>query len=91
MEKERPSHKWTSDETNLFCKIVAGPVNNFMDALGRWALKKHSAVKYFIPLLLNLKKVWKILSSKKKNKKALKQKRKKTNWWSKAKCFLEKS
>ena len=30
MEKERPSHKTTSDETNLFCEILADPVNNFM-------------------------------------------------------------
>ena len=28
MEKERPSRKWTPDETNLFCEILAKPVNN---------------------------------------------------------------
>ena len=56
MKKERPSHKWTHDETNLFCEILADPVNSFMKALERerGALKKHSAVKYLILLLLNL-------------------------------------
>ena len=60
MEKKRTSHKWTSDETNLFCEI---------------ALKRHSAVKYLMPLLLNLKKIF---SSKKKNQKTSKQKKKET-------------
>ena len=64
MEKERPSHKWTCDETNLICDILTDPVNNFMETLQRGALKRHSAVKYLTPLLLNLKKM---LSSKKKN------------------------
>ena len=31
MEKEWPSHKRTSDETNLFCEILADPMNNFME------------------------------------------------------------
>ena len=39
MEKVRPSHKWTSDETNLFCKILADLVNNFKENLERGALK----------------------------------------------------
>ena len=39
MEKKRPSHKWASDETNLFCKIVADPVNNFLKTLERGMLK----------------------------------------------------
>ena len=64
MKKQRPSHKWTPDETNLFCEILAKPVNNCMETLWRWALKKNSAVKYLIPLLLNLKSV----QSKKKSK-----------------------
>ena len=73
MEKERPSHKQTSDETNFFCEVLADPVDNFMDTLERGALKKHSAVNYLIPLLLNLKKGWKMVSSKKKTKKRKKQ------------------
>ena len=55
MKKERPSHNWTSDEKNLFCEILADPVNKFMETIGRWALKKQSAGKYLIPLLLKLK------------------------------------
>ena len=39
IEKERPSQEWTSDETNLFCEILADPVNNFMETLERWVLK----------------------------------------------------
>ena len=66
MDKERPSHKWTSDETNLFCVILADPVNNFMETLERGATKKPSPVNYLISLLLNLKKFWKMISSKKK-------------------------
>ena len=73
MEKERPSHKWTSDETNLSCEILADPVKNVMETLERGTLKRHSAVKYLIPLLLNLKKM---SSSKKKNKKEIKAKKK---------------
>ena len=68
------------DETILFCEILADPVNNFMETLERGALKKHSAANYLIPLLLSLKKVWKIwkmLSSKKKFKN-LKAKKKET-------------
>ena len=71
MEKERSSHKWTSDESNLFCEILTDPGNNFVENLERGALKKHSAVNYSISLLLNLK-VWKMLSSKEKYQKTLK-------------------
>ena len=39
MEKEHPSYKWASDETNLFCEILAEPVNNFMGTLERWVRK----------------------------------------------------
>ena len=86
MEKERTSRKWTSHEKNLFCEILADLVNNFMETLQRGALKRHSAVKCLIPLLLNLKKIF---SSKKENQKTLKQKRMKPNCWSKSKRFLE--
>ena len=40
MEKEHPSRKCTSDETKPFCKILADPVNNFMETLEKRALKK---------------------------------------------------
>ena len=30
---KQPSHKWDSDETDLFCEILADPVNNFMENL----------------------------------------------------------
>ena len=60
---------------------------NFMETLQRGALKLDSAVNYLIPLLLYLKK---ISTSKKKNLKTLKQKRKKPNCWLKSKRFLEK-
>ena len=53
MDKERPPQKWTSDETNFFCKILADPENNLMETLERGALKRHSAVKHLIPLSLN--------------------------------------
>ena len=39
MGKERPSHKWTSDETNFFSEILADPVYNFMKTSGRGVLK----------------------------------------------------
>ena len=38
MEKMRSSHKWMSDETNLFNEILASPVNNFMETLERGGL-----------------------------------------------------
>ena len=66
MEKKQPSRKWTSDETNLFCEILADPENNSMETLEKSALKKHYAAKYLIPLLLNLKKAWKMFRTKEK-------------------------
>ena len=77
MEKERSPFKWTSDETNIFYEILAHPVNTFIETLERWTLKKHSGVKNLIPLLLHLKKVWNVFSSKKKIK-SFKAKRKET-------------
>ena len=73
MGKERPSHKWTSDETNLFSEILADRSKYFMETLERGTLKMHSAVKYLIPLLLNSKKMF---SSKKKKSKNFKAKKK---------------
>ena len=75
MENERTSHKWTSHETNLFCEILADLENNFIETLQRGALKRYSAVKYLIPLLLNLKRIF---SSKKKNQKNFRAKKKET-------------
>ena len=88
MEKERPSHKWTSDETNLFCEILADPVKNFMETLERGALKRYSAVKYLIPLLLNLKKMF---SSKKKKSKNFKAKKKETKLVAEVETFTRKT
>ena len=35
MEKERPTHLWTSDDTNLFFEILADLVNYFTGTLQR--------------------------------------------------------
>ena len=75
MEKERPSHKWTSVDTNFFREILADLVNNFTGILYIRALKRHSVVKYLIPLLLNLKEIF---SSKKKGQETFRQKKKET-------------
>ena len=64
-EKEQQSLKWTSDKTNLFCKIPADPMNNFIEIIEKKTLKNHLLVKYLIPLLWNLRNSWKILCSKK--------------------------
>ena len=41
MDKEQPYRKWNSDETNLFCEILADTVNNFIE------LKKSFTRKLF--------------------------------------------
>ena len=69
MEKEWPSHKWTSDD----------PVRSFMETLKKRALERYSAVKYLIPLLLNLNKMF-----------SFKKKSKKPTWWTESKRLLEK-
>ena len=48
-EKEQQSLKWTSDKTNLFCKIPADPMNNFIEIIEKKTLKNHLHVKYLIP------------------------------------------
>ena len=75
---KQPSHKWDSDETNLFCEILADPVNNFMENLKRERERRQKAFnsELFDSIiaefkLQNLKKVWKMLSSKKKKRKKL--------------------
>ena len=78
MKKERPSHKRTSDETNLFCEILADPMNNFMETSQRG--------KVFDSIIAEFKDSTQL---KEKNMKTLKQKRKKPSWWSKSKRFLE--
>ena len=40
MDTEQLSPKWKSDKTNLFCEILADPVNNFMETLEKRSLKK---------------------------------------------------
>ena len=75
---KQPSHKWDSDETDLFCEILADPVNNFMANLKRERERCQKAFnsELFDSIiaefkLQNLKKVWKMLSSKKKKRKKL--------------------
>ena len=78
MEKQQPSPKWTSDDTILFNEILADPVNNFMETREKRGLKKRLHMKQLIPSLLNLKKAQKILSSRIKNSKNFKAKKKDT-------------
>ena len=87
MEKKRLSHKWTSDETILFCGILTDPVNNFMETVQTGALKRHSTMNYLIPLLLNLKKARKMLSSKEKISKNFKAKKEETKLVAEVKVF----
>ena len=42
METERTPRKWTSDETNLFCEILAYPVNSFMETSEKRMFKNKS-------------------------------------------------
>ena len=55
MEKKRPSHKWTSGETNLFSQILADPENNFMVTLKKSALKKASNSEIFDSIIAEFK------------------------------------
>ena len=48
--------KWTSDETNLFCVILADPGNNFMKTLERGALKKTFTSELFNSIIAEFKK-----------------------------------
>ena len=89
MEKQWPSLNWTSDETNLFCEIFADPVKYFMETLERGALKRHSARKYLIPLLLNLKKMFSFKEKKSKNFKA--KKKKETKLVAEVEAFTQKA
>ena len=66
MKKKRSFCKWTSDEANHFCEILADAENNFVETLQKSALKKHPTVRYLIQLLGNLKKTWKMFSTKEK-------------------------
>ena len=79
MERERPSQKWTS--------AVADPVNNFMETLERErGAKKAFSSEVIDSIIAELKEN---IQFKEKNQKSLKQKRKKPNWWSKSKRFLD--
>ena len=90
MEKERLSDKWTSDKTNLFCEILADPVNNFMETLESEALKKAFSSELFDYIIAEFKEGLGNAQFKETNQKTLKQERQKPNWWSKSKRFFEK-
>ena len=51
MEKEQLS-LWTSDETYVFCEILANLMNNFKDTLKNRALKKLSAHEVFDSIIV---------------------------------------
>ena len=55
METERTPRKWTSDETNLFCEILADPVNSFMETSEKRVFKNKSN-KVFDFIITELKK-----------------------------------
>ena len=55
MKKEQPSHKWTSDETNLFCEILADLVNNFMETFIERGTKKSSSSEVFDSIIAEFK------------------------------------
>ena len=82
MKKEQSSHKWTSDETNLFYENLADPMNSFVETLEKRALENYLYIKYLIPLLLNLKKAWKMRSSKKNLKLWSKKEKNQMDGWS---------
>ena len=83
MEKEQLPRKWTSDKTNLFCEILADPVNNFKEMLEKRALKKSSTREVFDSIVVEFKGRLENAEFKEKILKTLKQERKKPNWWSK--------
>ena len=71
MEKERPSHKQTSDETNFFCEVLADPVDNFMDTLERErGAKKAFSSELFDSIIAESKKGLENGQFKEKNQKA---------------------
>ena len=55
METEWTPRKWTSDETNLFCEILADPVNSFMETSEKRVFKNKSN-KVFDFIITELKK-----------------------------------
>ena len=85
---KQPSHKWDSDETDLFCEILADPVNNFMENLKRErGARKHSTV-IFDSIIAEFKGLENVKFKEKKKEKNFKAKIKKANWWAKIKAFL---
>ena len=55
METEWTPRKWTSDEANLFCEILADPVNSFMETSEKRVFKNKSN-KVFDFIITELKK-----------------------------------
>ena len=47
----REVRNWTKDETELFCNVVADPINNFVATLEKKALKKASTKEVFEDIL----------------------------------------
>ena len=91
MEKERPSHNWISDETNIFCEILADPVNNFVETLGWWALKKAFSSKVFDSIIAEFKGVLENAQFKEKESKNFTAKKKKTTLVDEVKTFTWKN
>ena len=76
MEKERPSHKWTSNETNLSCEILADPVKNVMKKFREKGAKKAFSSEVLDSIIAEFKEN---VQFKEKNLETLKQKRKRPN------------
>ena len=54
MEK-KTTRKWTVEETNLFCSLLAEPVTKFMLTLEQKTLKKAATKEVFDAILEKLK------------------------------------
>ena len=90
-EKEGSSHNWISDETNIFCEILADPVNNFMETSGWWALKKAFSSKVFDSIIAEFKGVLENAQFKEKKSKNFTAKKKKTTLVDEVKTFTWKN
>ena len=78
MEKEQLPRKWTSDKTNLFCEILADPVNNFKEMLEKRELKKSSTREVFDSIVVEFKVRLENAEFKEKNSKNFKARKKET-------------
>ena len=55
LKKNRDGRNWTKDETNIFCRVLADPINNFVSTLEKRALKKASTKEVFEDILAEFK------------------------------------